>query len=70
MKKFPNKMIAEAYESAKGKVFTQLTSDMSFRDEKGCGDYNHHALQWLYDRGIMQRTLNWKKFVFEYRIVK
>lgn len=70
MKKFPNKMIREAYESAKGKVFTQSTADLSFRDEAGCGDYNHHALQWLYHQGIMQRTFNKNRFVFEYRIVK
>jgi CO dehydrogenase/acetyl-CoA synthase delta subunit len=70
MKKFPNKVIRAAYESAQGKTFTQLTSDMSFRDQKGSRDYNHHALQWLVHHGIMQRTLNRNRWVFEYRIVK
>lgn len=70
MKKFPNKMIREAYESAKGRVFTQSSADLSYRDESGSKDYNHHALQWLYDQGIMQRTLNRERYVFEYRIMK
>lgn len=70
MKRFPNKMIAEAYEKAKGKVFTQLSSDLSFRDEKGNSDYNHHAMQWLYHKGIIKRTLSKERFVFEYRVVK
>lgn len=69
MKKFPNKMIREAYESAKGKVFYLNTGDNSLSDETGSKDYNQHALQWLYHRGIMQRTIN-KNFEFEYRIVK
>lgn len=70
MKKFPNKMIREAYESALGKVFTQSTADLSFTDQHGNKNYNHHALQWLYDQGIIQRELNYDRFVFEYKVVK
>lgn len=70
MKKFPNKVISAAYERALGKVFTQSTGDGSFRDQNGSKDYNHHAMQWLYDRGIIQRELNRERFVFEYRVVK
>lgn len=70
MKKFPNKVISTAYESALGKVFTQSTADGSFKDQDGNKDYNHHALQWLYHQGIIQRELNYDRFVFEYKVVK
>lgn len=70
MKNFPNKVIRKAYESALGKVFTQNSGDGSFKDQDGNKDYDHHALQWLYDRGIIQRELNYERFVFEYKVVK
>lgn len=68
--KFPNKVIEQTYEKAKGRTFTRLTSDMSFRDEKRSDDYNHHALQWLLDHGYMDRSLDRERFVFLYKIVR
>jgi hypothetical protein len=70
MNKFPNKMIREAYESAKGKVFNKHTHDLSYTDQDGNKDYNHVAINWLEDQGILDRDLNRDRWVFEYRIVK
>jgi hypothetical protein len=70
MNKFPNKMIREAYESAKGKVFNKHAHDLSYTDQDGNKDYNHVALNWLEDQGILDRDLNRDRWVFEYRIVK
>ena len=70
MKKFPNNKIAEAYESAKGRVFIQSTEDLHFCDECGSKNYDHHALQWLYHQGVMERTFDSDRLIFEYRIVK
>ena len=70
MSRFPNKMIEQAYKSAKGKVFTQRTTDQTFFDENGSDQYDHQALQWLFDRGVIQRNLNLDKLVFEYRVAK
>lgn len=68
--RFPNKMIQAAYDSAKNRVFHKLSTDGSYVDELGSKDYNHVALQWLEDRGILERKLNQGPWVFEYRIVK
>lgn len=70
MKRFPNKMVRETYEKAKGRTFYRLSSDLSFRDESRNGDYNHHALQWLLDHGYMEKVLDKENFVFLYKIVR
>lgn len=70
MKKFPNKMIAETYEKAIGKIFNKHTHDHTYIDQDGCEDYNHHALEWLENNGILGVKLNKERWVFEYEIVK
>ena len=70
MKKFPNKKIAKAYESAKGKVFTKNSQDFTYIDQNGCTEYDHVAMNWLEDNGILGVSLNKERWVFEYRIVK
>lgn len=70
MRKFPNKVIAEAYEAAKGKVFTKRSDTGEYFDSYQSNAYNHVAMQWLEDRGIIARSLNRKRYVFEYRVVK
>ena len=63
-------MIHEAYESAKGQVFRKRSQDRSYIDQQCNTDYNHVALNWLEDQGILGRELNRDCWVFEYRIVK
>lgn len=70
MKKFPNKKIATAYESARGKVFTKNSSDLTYKDQTGSTDYDHIALNWLEDNGVLDSKLHHSKWVFEYRLVK
>jgi hypothetical protein len=70
MKNFPNKMIAMAYESAKGKVFRKYTANLTYIDQNNNKDYDHIALNWLEDKNILQKQLNRESWVYEYRIVK
>lgn len=70
MKTFPNKVIAKTYENAKGKIFHKRTNDLTYIDQDGSMDYNHVALNWLEDQGILGRNLSNEKWVFEYKIVK
>jgi hypothetical protein len=70
MKKFPNKMIREAYESAKGKVFNKHSHDLTYIDQDGNTDYNHVALNWLEDNGVLGVELNRTRRVFEHRLVE
>ena len=69
MRKFPNRVIERAYHSAQGKVFHKKTTDATYIDQDGDTDYNHVALNWLEDHGILERELN-RSWVFEYRIAK
>lgn len=73
MKKFPNKKIAAAYENAKGKVFTKRLNQIPYTyvDQVGVSNgYDHISMAWLEDNGIIGKTLNRDRWVFEYRIVK
>ena len=70
MKNFPNKMIAAAYESAKGKVFHKKTKSGVYTDQYGSSKYNHTALQWLEDHGILEAKYSPLLMPTEYRIVK
>jgi hypothetical protein len=70
MQKFPNKMISQAYESAKGKVFTKSSQYHTYKDQDGNTDYNHVALNWLEDNGILGREFDRRQIVFKYRLVK
>ena len=70
MNKFPNKMIRAAYDAAKGKVFNKHTHDLTYIDQDGNTDYNHMAMNWLEDNGILGVELNMSRLVFEYRLVK
>jgi hypothetical protein len=70
MKKFPNKTIRAAYESAKGKVFNKHIYDLTYIDQDDNTDYNHVALNWLEDNGVLGVELNRTRWVFEYRLVK
>ena len=69
MRKFPNRVIERAYHAAQGKVFRKKTEDATYIDQDGNTDYNHVALNWLEDQGVLERELN-ENWVFEYRIVK
>lgn len=68
--KWPNKVIADAYKSAKGKVFNKHTHDGTYIDQYDNEDYDHHALQWLEDRGVIECNLNRERWVFEYKIAE
>jgi hypothetical protein len=70
MNKFPNKTIRAAYEAAKGKVFTKRSDDLTYKDQDGNNDYNHVAMNWLEDNGILGMELNRTAWVFEYQLVK
>ena len=70
MNKFPNKMIRAAYESAKGKMFNKHSQDLTYIDQDDNTDYNHDALNWLEDNGILGMELNRTAWVFEYQLVK
>ena len=70
MKKFPNKMIREAYESAKGKVFNKHSQDLTYIDQDGNTNYNHIAMNWLEDNALLGVELNKSCLVFEYRLIK
>lgn len=70
MKKFPNKVIREAYTRAIGKTFTCRPYDQVFVDNEGKSDYNYRAMLWLKDNGILDEKMNWNRLVYEYRIVK
>ena len=70
MKTFPNKVISKAYEEAKGKVFRKHSTDLTYIDQNGNKDYNHVAMNWLEDNGILVSTLNRTAWVFEYKIAK
>lgn len=70
MNKFPNKMIRAAYEAAKGKVFTKRSDDLTYVDQDGNTNYNHVAMNWLEDNGILDRKLKQGPYVFEYRLIK
>ncbi len=70
MKKFPNKMISAAYETAKGKVFTKRSDTGAYADEVGNMDYDHHSMQWLEDKGVITRELDKGPYVFKYKVVK
>lgn len=70
MKKFPNKMIASTYEVAKGKVFHKKSKGGEYTDQYGSSEYNHTALQWLEDHGILKAEYHPLLMPTEYRIVK
>lgn len=51
MPKFPNKMISEAYEAARGHVFTWSPARHIFTDQNGSCEYNYDAMIWLREHG-------------------
>ena len=70
MKKFPNKMIATAYDKAKGKVFTKRSDSGHYVDETGDMNYDHISMQWLEHKGIITRELDNGPYGFKYKVVK
>lgn len=67
--RFPNKMLAETYEQAKGKTFTWHPTYQMFTDDTGCTDYNYSAMLWLYENGYIEKLpFNFENFTSRFKV--
>lgn len=67
--RFPNKMITETHEKAKGKTFTWSPTNQRFNDDIGCSEYNYSAMIWLKENGqLVLLPVDHKSFVHRFKL--